>query len=392
MKNIYLILIAVLAISCSRKTIPQLPTVANPCDVAIQHLIDSISEVEPTYIYDFVAGESIIDTSSTYIDGTGNLSGGAAYAQPVMGQFIWPLYTGNLMSIEGNFAIRFATASVIAKIYDGPGGNLLATSDNVVDDLDPNEFTFITGTWTFNNTPLTLNASTYYFVEFSSTEPFFFNSSNGTYPRGGAGPGGHWNGPDSATLTDYSPFNLNFILIYGTLISATVSGNLTDINSNHQISLSGPSPFSDGDSILGLISGATATILSQWTADIYNYQIDGFTNSPITGTSIASTSYVGISDNDMLRTFASATGHTIGDTWVETINSTYSSNSLLITAGGKELFKINTTGTYVESGEFVVGGTPGLSPSDGRTKMAALTDGTIIIYSRGLLAVLGTPT
>ncbi len=52
----------IMAAGCSRKAVPAIPSVSNPCDKEIQALLDSVQNVEPTYIYDVLPGE--IDTVS----------------------------------------------------------------------------------------------------------------------------------------------------------------------------------------------------------------------------------------------------------------------------------------------------------------------------------------
>lgn len=65
MKKIFHIIAAVvLMASCNRKQVPQatLPTIANPCDDAIQAILDSVQNVEPTYIYDVITEAGLTDT------------------------------------------------------------------------------------------------------------------------------------------------------------------------------------------------------------------------------------------------------------------------------------------------------------------------------------------
>lgn len=64
MKNklIILVVLGIMAAGCSRKAVPAIPSVSNPCDKEIQALLDSVQNVEPTYIYDVLPGE--IDTVS----------------------------------------------------------------------------------------------------------------------------------------------------------------------------------------------------------------------------------------------------------------------------------------------------------------------------------------
>ncbi len=64
----FYIILLLFAVSCSRKAVPSIPSVSNPCDDIIQELLDSVQNVEPTYIYDVLPGETdticIIDSSN----------------------------------------------------------------------------------------------------------------------------------------------------------------------------------------------------------------------------------------------------------------------------------------------------------------------------------------
>lgn len=70
MKNklIILVVLGIMAAGCSRKAVPAIPSVSNPCDDIIQALLDSVQNVEPTYIYDVLPGETdticIVDSSN----------------------------------------------------------------------------------------------------------------------------------------------------------------------------------------------------------------------------------------------------------------------------------------------------------------------------------------
>jgi hypothetical protein len=148
--------------------------------------------------------------ASQYIDGSGQTSTMALWEGPYSGQIIQPLHSGVLSSIEGQFAIRSSAGDIVAKIYDGVNGNLLATSDNTVNDADATEFTFVSGSWTFNNSNMILEAFNTYYIEFSATNGnhFFFGSSV-SYPRGILYTG------TAANMTPHPPFNLDLIVNYG---------------------------------------------------------------------------------------------------------------------------------------------------------------------------------
>ena len=66
MKNInfikILVMLGILTVGCSRKAVPAIPSISNPCDDIIQSLLDSVQNVEPTYIYDVLPGETVTDT------------------------------------------------------------------------------------------------------------------------------------------------------------------------------------------------------------------------------------------------------------------------------------------------------------------------------------------
>jgi len=67
-------LLGILAIGCSRKVAPtiSLPTEKNPCNDKIQALLDSITEVEPVYIYETVYENGIEKTDTIRITDTSN--------------------------------------------------------------------------------------------------------------------------------------------------------------------------------------------------------------------------------------------------------------------------------------------------------------------------------
>ena len=69
-----LVLMGILATGCSRKSAPtiSLPTEQNPCDDRIQALLDSITEVEPVYIYETVYENGIEKTDTIRITDTSN--------------------------------------------------------------------------------------------------------------------------------------------------------------------------------------------------------------------------------------------------------------------------------------------------------------------------------
>jgi len=66
MKNklIILVVLGIMAAGCSRKAVPAIPSVSNPCDSLIQSLIDSIENVEPVFITETVYKDGVakIDT------------------------------------------------------------------------------------------------------------------------------------------------------------------------------------------------------------------------------------------------------------------------------------------------------------------------------------------
>jgi hypothetical protein len=153
------------------------------------------------------------------VDGTGYTSTHSSYDGPAMGQTIQPLSTGKLTSIEGKFAIRTSPGDVQCKIYSSVNGSLIATADNVVNDADSTEGTFVTGTWTFSSANLTLNAGTTYYIEFTATNGnrlFFGDSYSNPYTRGA-----HYSGTVGAVVERtggggaYTGYDLCIIVNYG---------------------------------------------------------------------------------------------------------------------------------------------------------------------------------
>ena len=57
-----------MTIGCSRKAVPA----NDPCETIIQELIDSISNVEPTYIYDLIPGETVVLSDTVCIVDSSN--------------------------------------------------------------------------------------------------------------------------------------------------------------------------------------------------------------------------------------------------------------------------------------------------------------------------------
>lgn len=65
MKKYKLLVVLILAsIGCSRKSAPTiiLPTENNPCDEAIQAVLDSVQSIEPVYIYNVITESGVTDT------------------------------------------------------------------------------------------------------------------------------------------------------------------------------------------------------------------------------------------------------------------------------------------------------------------------------------------
>lgn len=175
------------------------------------------------------------------VAGDGYTSQSGAYATQAMGETITPTNNGPLISIQGQFAARptfgldtsgdQAQASVVAKIYDRPNGDLLATSDNMVTDsyVEDDYNSFVAGTWTFTNAHFTLQANTQYYVEFtdSDTQPnelYFGESGGNPYSGGESYDGVH------GSVSPISDYDLDIIVSYG----ITLNGGWEDVGGGWQ--------------------------------------------------------------------------------------------------------------------------------------------------------------
>ncbi len=141
----------------------------------------------------------------------------AVYDGPAEGQTYTTTAAGRLTQIEGSFAIRTAPDSVVAKVYDAPNGKLLGVSDNAVSDSDATEFTFVDGTWTFNNWAVMLKANTSYYIEFTAVgnNNLYFDTTQNYPGSGGVYAGGkHYSGP-SGSVSAHDDMDLNMRLTYG---------------------------------------------------------------------------------------------------------------------------------------------------------------------------------
>ena len=147
--------------------------------------------------------------------GTGSIVGGSMYDGPIHVQTVILTSSVTINSIETEVAIRTSTSQIEVKIYDAAnGGNLLATSDNLVDaPWAGAEFNYVTAIWTFNNANFAFDAGVEYFIEFSATNGNqFFIKTNGTdgYPEGDYYRG--WTG----TVTEVVGKDISCIILFKT--------------------------------------------------------------------------------------------------------------------------------------------------------------------------------
>ena len=154
----------------------------------------------------------VYTAGSLSTDGTGYFGSSPVYDDPFQGQTIQPLSTGILNSIKASVSIRANSDNIQVKIYDAPNGNLLATSDATFYAPVGGTFNFVTGTWTFANSNLTLNANSTYYVEFNATggNRFFIGYTNNSYSRGQL-----YKGSTHAGVTAMANYDLDFALSYG---------------------------------------------------------------------------------------------------------------------------------------------------------------------------------
>lgn len=64
MRNLFILMLLGTLIGCNRKIVPSisLPSASNPCDKAIQAVLDSIQSVEPMFLYEVITEAGITDT------------------------------------------------------------------------------------------------------------------------------------------------------------------------------------------------------------------------------------------------------------------------------------------------------------------------------------------
>jgi hypothetical protein len=181
--------------------------------------------------------------------------------------------TGVLRYILGEFAIRSNPDEVYAYLYDGPNGNLLATSDNSVLDNDATEFSSVFGTWSFASSNFELQQGLTYYVEFLSlnNNGLFFNSNFNQYSGGE-----HYRGPHGDVQgTEY---DLSIMVYYGGLIpdSATVSKVLEDSDGYKWVNLTSDL------SAYNILYNNSFTTNSDYPAaelfELYRVNENGFTN------------------------------------------------------------------------------------------------------------------
>lgn len=171
----------------------------------------------------------VFNESSLGTDGTGYFGSNPIYDSPYQGQTFQPLNTGILKSIKASVSTRSSVDEYIqVKIYDGPNGNLLATADATFRAPAPiTTFNFVTGTWTFNNSSLVLNANTTYYVEFNSmgNTQFFIGTTNNSYARGTL-----YKGTTHINVASQSSYDIDCLISYGDASSWDVVGSaVTDI-------------------------------------------------------------------------------------------------------------------------------------------------------------------
>ena len=233
-------------------------------------------------------------TSAGYADRTGAEGSQAFHATTAMGQTFIPTHTGRLSSFAGSFAGRPADlttdgdkADVIAKIYDAVNGTLLARSDSYVRDqnLSPDDISFVSGTWSFVNTNVTLTAGTQYYVEFSDSDSvpnsFYFKEifvGNGqTYA------GGDFYSGTPGNTHSLSDFDMDVTINYGGTtgywsdvgsgITPTWNTNGTSISySSGNVGVGTPSP-SAGLDVAGAGGGAGFTQIAGYT-DLQTSSVD----------------------------------------------------------------------------------------------------------------------
>jgi Repeat of unknown function (DUF5907) len=169
----------------------------------------------------------VYNESSLGTEGTGYFGSNPIYDSPYQGQTFQPLNSGVLKSIKASVSNRNSVDEYIqVKIYDAPNGNLLATADATFRAPAPiSTFNFVTGTWTFNNSSLVLNANTTYYVEFNSNYNFFIGTTNNSYPRGTL-----YKGTTHSNVASQANYDIDCLISYGDASSWDVVGNaVTDI-------------------------------------------------------------------------------------------------------------------------------------------------------------------
>ena len=204
-------------------------------------------------------------------EGTGYTGSWALWDGPAQGETIVPSSSGVIIDVNAQVAIRTSSGDIQCKIYDGPNGNLLATSTNTVNaPWLGSEFNFVSGTWYFNSYNL-VQGTTYYF-EFHATNnnQFFIGMSNGGYDNGQ-----HYTGPQGSVFP--TGYDIDMRINYG---AATPSDLLSNID---QADID-----SDGDMDF---------VRTSWRSQIGG--IDFFINNGSNNFNVTSINAFGISNNPL---------------------------------------------------------------------------------------------
>jgi Repeat of unknown function (DUF5907) len=258
----------------------------------------------------------VYTAGSLSTDGTGYFGSSPVYDDPFQGQTIQPLSTGILNSIKASVSIRANSDNIQVKIYDAPNGNLLATSDATFYAPVGGTFNFVTGTWTFANSNLTLNANSTYYVEFNATggNRFFIGYTNNSYSRGQL-----YKGSTHAGVTAMANYDLDFALSYGspgawdanvTATKLATSKNINGIafDGSSDITIAAASNTLTGTTLASNVVNSSLTSVGTLSNLTVTNPIAGsITGNAATATTLATGRTIGIT-GDLTYTSPSFTG------------------------------------------------------------------------------------